>query len=95
MRSDENGMKYARIAWELSQCHELNPSAQCMAAVAMAEMCRVSLELGKAVEYLEYADSVSTCNSQLSQFAVINLLYAEIYTMNAVFEEAERKYDEA
>ena len=95
MRSDVNGMEYARKAWTLSLNNEVNDAAHCMAAVAMAQMLYVSYGLEEAVRYLDYADSIANENGQLSQFAVISLLYGEIYACSDKYAEAYECYSRA
>ena len=94
IRSDKNGMEYSQKAWELSE-NTANTQAHCIAAVAMAQMNYISGQFEKALEYSAFAEKVAIENRQLSQLAVINLIYADIYSKNGMPDKAYAKYNEA
>ncbi len=92
MRRDGNGEKYAGKAWELAQQDNVSTITRCMAAVAMAQMDIVCGEPKSAAAYLDSASDIARENFHLSMFAIIDLLYAEIYDGQGMYEEAERSY---
>ena len=91
IRSDRQGMEYARNAYALVQA---SPSVdnRCSANLMMAMMLHICDEDSEASEYIETAWRLARRGEVVTLYALICKVYADINSSSGNYAEAERYY---
>lgn len=94
IRSDRQGMEYAREAYELVQS---SPSIdnRCSASLMMAMMLHICDEDSDALKHVETAWSLAREGRVVTLYALICKVYGDIYTSTGDYRNAERYYTSA
>lgn len=94
IRSDRQGMEYARNAYALVQA---SPSVdnRCSANLMMAMMLHICDEDSEASEYIETAWRLARSGKVVTLYALICKVYADICSSSGNYAEAEKYYRSA
>lgn len=95
IRSDSQGMEYAKEAYELAQSEGVSPENRCSAEAMMAMMFHISGDDRSAMEYVRMASELAKENNLLTLFSLIYKVYGDIYTSGHNYGMAEKCYDNA
>lgn len=95
IRSDSQGMEYAKEAYALAQSEEVSPENRCSAETMMAMMYHISGDDAAAMEYVRMASSLARENGLLTLYSLIYKVYGDIYSSSHDYPKAEECYDSA
>lgn len=95
IRSDGNGLEWARRAYELSRQEGVRDFSKCQAHVAMAQMLFLEGETDEADFHVRRAGELARRNGFVSAYAIIDLLDAGIACRRDEIQAADSLYRRA
>lgn len=95
VRSDVQGLDYARDAYELSQMEGEPIKNKCSANTMMAMMSHISGDDSSAIRYIDAASALAKEGRLITHFSLIYKVYADIYAAAGQYGRAARHYERA
>lgn len=95
IRSDSQGMEYAKEAYDLAMSEEVSQENRCSAETMMAMMFHISGDDKSAMKYVQMASRLAKENRLLTLYSLIYKVYGDIYSSGRDYRMAEKCYDSA
>lgn len=92
LRSDTDGMQYARKAMSIVDSCDVSEFSVCLSNLAMSQMCYINADYRASMTYLDTADSLVRNGGYGSLTAFVELLYGDIYSVYGYYDKAESHY---
>lgn len=95
IRSDINGLHYARMAGELAEKENIDCYYKHLSCIALSEMYLVGEQNDSSWFYISQANDISEENGYHATRPIINLIKAELYSSDGNFRKAYGHYEDA